>query len=537
MRWAWRQFYHSMATRLMLLGLVLVLVAVVVRYFALSGFLREDLSKVVAEQQLSLARYAAADIDQGIVQRTKRLQQLAVAAPRHLDPQDPGWTRWLSDHPPEAEGFMGGLVATGLNGDVWAAQGLAQALRPDAAALAAARQGEPYVGTPVPAGEAREPMLPLSVPILSDSGAPFGLLTGLVPLSSQGLMGILLNSQIGSASGGFLVISPRDRLFVASSRPEMVLKPTPPEGVNPLHDRAMAGYRGTGVTTNAQGVEEISAMVSVPSTGWFVVARIPTSEALATVGRIQTFVLRNAVLAVLVFSVVFGLMLYWQMRPLFHAADLAERMTLGELPLNTLPVARNDEVGHLIAAFNRLLVKLNAQQAELQRLAHHDPLTGLPNRTLLADRLEQALSQARRQRQAVALLYLDLDGFKPVNDALGHEGGDQVLRAVAQRLVQTVRASDTVARIGGDEFVVLLSPPSAAPPLEAAQAVAQKLIKALAAPFEVQHTHCRLGVSVGIALGDGHSTAKELMLQADHAMYRAKDAGRGRFAVSDVAPA
>jgi len=164
MRWAWRQFYHSMATRLMLLGLVLVLVAVVVRYFALSGFLREDLSKVVAEQQLSLARYAAADIDQGIVQRTKRLQQLAVAAPRHLDPQDPGWTRWLSDHPPEAEGFMGGLVATGLNGDVWAAQGLAQALRPDAAALAAARQGEPYVGTPVPAGEAREPMLPLSVP-------------------------------------------------------------------------------------------------------------------------------------------------------------------------------------------------------------------------------------------------------------------------------------------------------------------------------------------------------------------------------------
>ena len=106
---------------------------------------------------------------------------------------------------------------------------------------------------------------------------------------------------------------------------------------------------------------------------------------------------------------------------------------------------------------------------------------------------------------------------------------------MAQRLVQTVRESDTVARIGGDEFVVLLSSPTASPPREAAQAVAQKLIEALAAPFEVNHTRCQLGVSVGIALGDGRSTPKALMLEADHAMYRAKDAGRGRFALSDRA--
>jgi diguanylate cyclase (GGDEF)-like protein len=220
-------------------------------------------------------------------------------------------------------------------------------------------------------------------------------------------------------------------------------------------------------------------------------------------------------------------------RHLFRAAEHADRMTLGELPLEPLPVVRNDEVGHLIAAFNRLLVKLNGNQAELARIAHHDTLTGLPNRALLSDRLQQLLAQAQRKKTRVGLLFLDLDGFKHINDTLGHKAGDEVLRKVASRFAKIVREADTLARVGGDEFVLLLSD-LADNASEAASIVAMKCINALQNPFSISGTTCGVGVSIGIALGSGSSSADALLMTADHAMYDAKKAGRGQYVIRDL---
>jgi len=138
----------------------------------------------------------------------------------------------------------------------------------------------------------------------------------------------------------------------------MVLKPTPASGINPLHDRAMNGFRGTGITINARGIEESSAIVSVDSTGWLVVARLPTSEAFLPVVHAQNIILRSLgiVIAIFILLATGGLIAIF--RPLSVAAAHAEKMTRGELPLEPLPVARDDEVGHLTAAFNRLLAKL-----------------------------------------------------------------------------------------------------------------------------------------------------------------------------------
>lgn len=269
-------------------------------------------------------------------------------------------------------------------------------------------------------------------------------------------------------------------------------------------------------------------MVSVPSTGWFVVARLPTSEAFATVARMKNFLLKGAGLTLLFFAVFVSIGLYFVFRHLFRAAEHADRMTLGELPLEPLPVARNDEVGHLIAAFNRLLQKLNTNQAELARMAHHDALTGLPNRALLSDRLQQALAHAQRKQAKVGLLFMDLDGFKHINDTLGHKAGDEVLRQVANRLAKIVREMDTLARVGGDEFVLLLSDLGDSAE-EAAKIVAIKCIDVLKNPFSISGAGSMVGVSIGIALGDGKSSADALLLEADHAMYDAKKAGRGRY--------
>lgn len=164
-------------------------------------------------------------------------------------------------------------------------------------------------------------------------------------------------------------------------------------------------------------------------------------------------------------------------------------------------------------------------EERIQRVAHHDSLTGLPNRLLFNDRLNQAISLAKRDSRHFALLYLDLDRFKPVNDKLGHTAGDELLQAVAARIRREVRESDTVARVGGDEFAVIL--PDIAR-REEAETVARKIIAALAAPFRLgsQGPSVDIGTSIGIALypADGRD-ADALVKAADAAMYRAKQAG------------
>ncbi|HEU4950335.1 MAG TPA: GGDEF domain-containing protein, partial [Holophagaceae bacterium] len=162
----------------------------------------------------------------------------------------------------------------------------------------------------------------------------------------------------------------------------------------------------------------------------------------------------------------------------------------------------------------------------LSHLATHDPLTGLANRATLEDRLQSALARARRDGSGFGLVFLDIDGFKAVNDRLGHAAGDELLKLIANRLRQSVRESDLVARLGGDEFVVLLEriqqPDHAGP-------VVEKLRRALAAPSGLEGQTGPVTASLGIALYPRDAAdEKELMRKADEAMYAAKQAGGDR---------
>ncbi|MEZ5589330.1 MAG: EAL domain-containing protein [Gammaproteobacteria bacterium] len=166
-------------------------------------------------------------------------------------------------------------------------------------------------------------------------------------------------------------------------------------------------------------------------------------------------------------------------------------------------------------------------QQHITHLAYHDPLTNLPNRQLLIDRLTTALTQAKRSQRKLALLFIDLDNFKTVNDTLGHAQGDALLRMIAQRLIACVRESDTIARLGGDEFIILLNDIQAA---EDVSRVADKLLQAISEPVCLQEHELQISGSIGIALypGDG-ADAGTLLKNADIAMYQAKELGRYRF--------
>src|ERR1700733_8946602 len=158
-----------------------------------------------------------------------------------------------------------------------------------------------------------------------------------------------------------------------------------------------------------------------------------------------------------------------------------------------------------------------AQAARMAHLAHHDPLTDLPNRILLSERLDQAITLAQRHNKTLALLYLDLDRFKHVNDSLGHAVGDHLLKAVARRLVECVRASDTVSRQGGDEFVVLLSELGH---VEDATACAEKILQAIQLPYLIEADEIHTTASIGIAVYPTDGNAPEALLQnSDLAMY------------------
>jgi diguanylate cyclase (GGDEF)-like protein len=165
-------------------------------------------------------------------------------------------------------------------------------------------------------------------------------------------------------------------------------------------------------------------------------------------------------------------------------------------------------------------------QAMIAHLAHHDPLTDLPNRALLLDRLEQALARVRRG-ETVALLYLDLDHFKPVNDRFGHAVGDALLQQVAARLRAATRETDTVARIGGDEFVTLQSGVRQVADINL---LARRLVVSLAMPYAIAGHTIEIGASVGIAVSPSDALdADQLIQMADCALYRSKSEGRGRY--------
>ena len=175
-----------------------------------------------------------------------------------------------------------------------------------------------------------------------------------------------------------------------------------------------------------------------------------------------------------------------------------------------------------------LAVARHEREERLFRKAHYDALTGLPNRLLFRERFDEELRRVRDGAPGGALLYLDLDDFKQVNDSLGHGAGDQMLTVVGQRLRACVKGSDTVARIGGDEFTVMLRE---LPDAATAQTVARRILDALSAPIWLGGEGRRIGVSVGIAAFPADGLDRDgLLRHADAAMYRAKQQGRGRVA-------
>jgi len=183
----------------------------------------------------------------------------------------------------------------------------------------------------------------------------------------------------------------------------------------------------------------------------------------------------------------------------------------------------------LMRGLRRSSDELEAARAEAHHRSMHDPLTGLANRAGFQERLSQAIASLRRGRDPIALLALDLDRFKQVNDTLGHEAGDKLLQQVAHRLLPLLRETDTLARLGGDEFAIIQT---AVGTVADSRSLSERIISRVSEPFALDGADARIGVSIGIAMaGDADKDGPDLPARADFALYEAKDAGRNRYMV------
>lgn len=200
------------------------------------------------------------------------------------------------------------------------------------------------------------------------------------------------------------------------------------------------------------------------------------------------------------------------------------------LSITSVLNARN-EVTHYVGIFSDIS-RIKQHEKQLERIAHYDALTGIPNRMLLADRMKQGLAQAKRDKKLLAVCYMDLDGFKPINDSFGHEAGDLVLIEVAKRIAGVIRSGDTVARLGGDEFVILLLGIDS---VSECTVTLTRVLDAINKPILAKGHKCTVSASMGVAVYPLDEEDPDILLRhADQAMYSAKHSGKNRFHLYDA---
>lgn len=264
--------------------------------------------------------------------------------------------------------------------------------------------------------------------------------------------------------------------------------------------------------------------------GWTVVTRQSLDEAYAPSKALQRDILVWGVALAMIMAFIGWLLATWFTAPLKAIAQAADRLSIGESM--EIPVLKGTrEIAQLSQSIRHLVDSLSNHQTALgvmESLAHHDSLTGLPNRAALEKYLPRAQQRSQSHNNCLALLYLDLDGFKPINDQFGHAGGDELLKEVANRLRTCLREGDMVARLGGDEFLMVLQVPRGDAHHQA-QVIASRVLASLSPSIMLQQVPARIGCSIGGAVWplDAPDLSDVLGL-ADKALYRAKHAGKGQ---------
>lgn len=380
------------------------------------------------------------------------------------------------------------------------------------------RGGEPVLGEPQRADSAAPTTMDVAIPIVNAAGRFLGVLVA--RLNFKGIEPLLADLVVGPESR-IRVVRPDGRSIVriggsSDSFPEVTL-------------RTLERAEGASIAyVGSDGVDLLGVLAHVPGVDWMTIASMPAATAYADIRRLRnTTVLLVAVLLLGVGSLAYGLGLLVVL-PLERLSLAADQVAGGDLNVE-VPVSGGGEVAQLTGVFNDMVRRLREGRIALEHLSVTDQLTGLPNRRHLDTELARETERHERHRRVFALLLLDVDHFKILNDTYGHPAGDEVLRRLAQVLRECTRAGDTVARFGGEEFLVILPETPAAGAVHLAEKI-RAAIEAQRFVLGAQAAEVAVTVSIGLARFPEHGrTPEALVMLADEALYRSKQGGRNRI--------
>jgi diguanylate cyclase (GGDEF)-like protein len=361
--------WRSLKTKVTLFTLSIFVISIWSLAFYASQMLREDILRLLGEQQFSTVSLLAKDINGELETRFSSLETVAATISPELIGNQPLLQRLLEQRPIFQRLFNGGIFVTGSDGVATASVPLS-AERAGVSymdrdyILVALKDGLPMIGRPVMGRRVNAPIFGMSVPIRNAQGNVIGALAGITDLSSPNFLDKITKGRYGK-TGDYLLAAPQYNLFVTASDKTRVMRPLPERGVNPVHDSYVSGYEGYGVLVNFRGEEELTAAKGIPVAGWFLGIALPSAEAFAPIRVLNERMLLATILLTLLAGGLTWWMLKRQLSPMLSAVNALAALADSDQPLKPLRIARQDEIGQLIGGFNRLLDTLRQREAAL----------------------------------------------------------------------------------------------------------------------------------------------------------------------------
>lgn len=524
-------------TRITALILLLFLSAMWSMTLVLSHHLEKDMTELLESQQFTAAGDIARSIDGELKFRIKMLEATASKMTPGMLARPERIRTYLQNNPELYIPFSIGTVVLSNEGKVIADYPV---LPGQAEASFTEREyfknviatNKPYIGTPRVGRFSKKPEVGFAVPILDPSGKRIAILVGFSDLEDQDLTGSIRGSVQHDFLDRVLLFSARDNIIVTGSDPSRTLTPVPPRGKNPLIDRFIDGFEGSGITNNLRGVRLFASAKKIPTAGWFVRVGVPTDIAFAPIYHMETIAFSIASGLSLLVGLLMWFVIKQSMKPLYDASSKIASMSASKELLKPLPVQRKDEIGQLITCFNMLVEERNQLEIALEKKANIDFLTGVHSRGYFMEQAETELARAKRYDAHLSVFMLDIDHFKQINDSHGHKSGDAVLRKMAEVCQKTLRAVDIIGRVGGEEFAIMLPETDRVEAIEVAERLRSAIAEAKV-PVE-SGLPLRFTVSIGVAsIFTKEDNVDVLLNHADKALYEAKNSGRNRVCVAE----
>jgi diguanylate cyclase (GGDEF)-like protein len=358
-----------------------------------------------------------------------------------------------------------------------------------------------------------------------------GFLMGSINLTRDYFVEELMGYKIGKT--GYVYLFNADRTMIIHPDKNRIMKQDVPVGTNKYFDLAVKGFEGSGETVNSRGVPQLASFKQLRTVNWILASAFPLEEAYAPVKEI-----RNSLFFATALVTLCSIVLVWMLTSKIisglnsFTGQVREIMEHPE-GKHEIHIDSNDEVTLLATTFNKLMNELDLTREELERLTRTDHLTGLFNRRHLGLEAPKLIELSERKNTTTAVVLVDVDHFKKINDTHGHEAGDAVLVFLAKTLQRTVRPYDLVVRYGGEEFLVLLPMSTGQESLEIAERIRRTIQET---PVRINHEMLSVTVSLGIYVSAHIDDVHAAIMRADEALYNAKNNGRNQVCVAPAQP-